>query len=94
MGMSDDQSIDVNRLSFKTTAVVAIIAWVLSAAAAYVGFQLALSDLRYENKMSSERMATLKEEVAEHRKEIRLLRIDLDTARERITLLEAGVKRR
>lgn len=84
----DEKAIDVTRLSVKGAALVALIAWILSAAAAWAGFQVALLDLRYENRSLGDRMTIQKERIEEieklhkmHEIRIRDLERDMDRVR-------------
>lgn len=100
--MADDGSIDVGRLSVKAQVAlgftIAVVMWFLTASAGYVGFQLALADLRNKQERTDERLANYKESndkaVDEIKKQGKLNEMDIRSVEGRIILLEASEKAR
>lgn len=99
--MADD-SIDVGRLSIKAQvalgAAIALVVWVLTASAAFAGFQLAMADLRNKQDRADERFTDYRNSndkaVEEVKRQGKLNEMNHNELKDRVVMLEAAEKAR
>ena len=93
-----DEQIDVGRLSIRAAVsiaiTVAVVAWVLSAAAAFFGVQLALSQIRSDQERDRDKAVMTRDAVEKLDKAVKLIDLNDRAQDNRLTMLEAGEKAR